>query len=108
MRDKEHSAEPMTVDQALYQIELVGHDFYLFLDADAGGPAWSTAARASTTAPSTSSDPSEERGTPWPVRDAASAIATFPPTGWLAAAAPAVLSGGPGASRRPVTGQWRC
>ena len=33
MRDKEHSAEPMTVDQALYQMELVGHDFYLFLDA---------------------------------------------------------------------------
>ncbi len=28
----------MTVDQALYQMELVGHDFYLFHDADCGQP----------------------------------------------------------------------
>jgi hypothetical protein len=28
----------MTVDQALYQTELVGHDFYLFLDAECGQP----------------------------------------------------------------------
>lgn len=26
----------MTVDQALYEMELVGHDFYLFSDADTG------------------------------------------------------------------------
>jgi hypothetical protein len=26
----------MTVDQAPYQVELVGHDFYLFLDAECG------------------------------------------------------------------------
>ncbi|MTD58476.1 ribosome hibernation-promoting factor, HPF/YfiA family [Amycolatopsis pithecellobii] len=38
VREKHHSAEPMTVDQALYQMELVGHDFYLFNDADAGTP----------------------------------------------------------------------
>ncbi|GAA2339397.1 ribosome-associated translation inhibitor RaiA [Saccharopolyspora halophila] len=38
MREKEHSAKPMTVDQALYQMELVGHDFYLFSDADSGRP----------------------------------------------------------------------
>lgn len=38
VREKTHSAEPMTVDQALYQMELVGHDFYLFNDADAGKP----------------------------------------------------------------------
>ncbi|MGP4021156.1 ribosome hibernation-promoting factor, HPF/YfiA family [Saccharopolyspora sp. 5N708] len=38
VREKEHSAEPMTVDQALYQMELVGHDFYLFSDADSGRP----------------------------------------------------------------------
>jgi ribosomal subunit interface protein len=38
VREKHHSAEPMTVDQALYQMELVGHDFYLFNDADAGCP----------------------------------------------------------------------
>lgn len=38
VREKEHSAEPMTVDQALYEMELVGHDFYLFLDAGCGQP----------------------------------------------------------------------
>ncbi|MGH4015801.1 MAG: ribosome hibernation-promoting factor, HPF/YfiA family [Pseudonocardiaceae bacterium] len=38
VRQKRHSAEPMTVDQALYQMELVGHDFYLFSDADSGRP----------------------------------------------------------------------
>ena len=38
VREKEHPAEPMTVDQALYEMELVGHDFYLFSDADTGRP----------------------------------------------------------------------
>ncbi len=38
VREKEHSAEPMTVDQALYEMELVGHDFYLFACADTGRP----------------------------------------------------------------------
>lgn len=38
VRQKKHSAEPMTVDQALYEMELVGHDFYLFSDADSGHP----------------------------------------------------------------------
>ncbi|NYH79433.1 ribosomal subunit interface protein [Actinopolyspora biskrensis] len=38
VREKEHPATPMTVDQALYEMELVGHDFYLFFDADAGKP----------------------------------------------------------------------
>lgn len=33
VREKHHSAEPITVDQALYEMELVGHDFYLFVDA---------------------------------------------------------------------------
>jgi ribosomal subunit interface protein len=37
-RTKEHDAEPMTVDDALFQMELVGHDFYLFLDKDSGRP----------------------------------------------------------------------
>jgi ribosomal subunit interface protein len=36
VRHKKHSAEPMTVDQALYEMELVGHDFYLFSDAETG------------------------------------------------------------------------
>jgi len=34
VRVKDHPAEPITVDQALFQMELVGHDFYLFNDAD--------------------------------------------------------------------------
>lgn len=38
VREKRHSAEPMTVDEALYQMELVGHDFYLFHDAAADRP----------------------------------------------------------------------
>lgn len=38
VREKEHPSEPMTVDQALYEMELVGHDFYLFADADSGRP----------------------------------------------------------------------
>lgn len=39
VREKEHPAKPMTVDQALYEMELVGHDFYLFSDVDSGRPA---------------------------------------------------------------------
>ena len=35
---KDHPAEPITVDQALFQMELVGHDFYLFNDSDSGLP----------------------------------------------------------------------
>ncbi|MEV4319240.1 ribosome-associated translation inhibitor RaiA [Actinocrispum sp. NPDC049592] len=38
VREKQHPATPMSVDQALYQMELVGHDFYLFFDAEAGMP----------------------------------------------------------------------
>ncbi len=38
VRRKRHSAEPMTIDQALYEMELVGHDFYLFSDATSGLP----------------------------------------------------------------------
>ncbi|GGP69856.1 ribosome hibernation-promoting factor, HPF/YfiA family [Saccharothrix coeruleofusca] len=38
VREKEHAAKPMTVDQALYEMELVGHDFYLFFDADCERP----------------------------------------------------------------------
>lgn len=37
-RTKEHHAEPMTVEDALSQMELVGHDFFLFLDKDSGRP----------------------------------------------------------------------
>lgn len=38
VREKEHPAKPMTIDQALFEMELVGHDFYLFADADGGHP----------------------------------------------------------------------
>jgi ribosomal subunit interface protein len=38
VREKSHPADPMTVDQALYQMELVGHDFYLFNDTESGKP----------------------------------------------------------------------
>jgi len=38
VREKEHPAKPMTIDQALFEMELVGHDFYLFSDADTGQP----------------------------------------------------------------------
>jgi ribosomal subunit interface protein len=38
VREKEHAATPMSVDQALFEMELVGHDFYLFSDIDTGRP----------------------------------------------------------------------
>jgi ribosomal subunit interface protein len=38
VREKTHSAAPMTLDQALFEMELVGHDFFLFVDADHGVP----------------------------------------------------------------------
>ncbi len=38
VREKQHPATPMTVDQALHEMELVGHDFYLFHCADTGQP----------------------------------------------------------------------
>ena len=34
IRRKTFSDEPMTVDEALYRMELVGHDFYLFHDSE--------------------------------------------------------------------------
>ncbi|MEH1014192.1 ribosome-associated translation inhibitor RaiA [Micromonospora sp. CPCC 206060] len=37
-REKVHPAEPMTVDEALFHMELVGHDFYLFQDKESGRP----------------------------------------------------------------------
>lgn len=38
VREKEHTATPMTVDQALYEMELVGHDFFLFHDKESDKP----------------------------------------------------------------------
>ena len=36
VRTKDHPADPITVDAALLQMELVGHDFYLFNDSETG------------------------------------------------------------------------
>lgn len=38
VRRKQHDAVPMSVDQALHEMELVGHDFYLFADIESGLP----------------------------------------------------------------------
>ncbi|WKX70677.1 ribosome hibernation-promoting factor, HPF/YfiA family [Streptomyces sp. XD-27] len=38
VREKTHAAAPMTLGQALYEMELVGHDFYLFVDSDTKQP----------------------------------------------------------------------
>ncbi len=38
VRRKRHVGTPMTSDQALHEMELVGHDFYLFADAETGLP----------------------------------------------------------------------
>jgi ribosomal subunit interface protein len=34
VREKTHSAPPMDLCQALYEMELVGHDFFLFVDSE--------------------------------------------------------------------------
>lgn len=39
VREKSHPAAPMMLDQALYEMELVGHDFYLYVDKESGRPA---------------------------------------------------------------------
>ena len=39
VREKTHAASPMTLDQALYEMELVGHDFFLFVDKENDRPA---------------------------------------------------------------------
>jgi ribosomal subunit interface protein len=38
VREKIHDAVPMDLDQALYEMELVGHDFFLFVDAETARP----------------------------------------------------------------------
>jgi ribosomal subunit interface protein len=38
VRTKEHQATPMSVDDALYEMELVGHDFFLFYDKHSERP----------------------------------------------------------------------
>jgi ribosomal subunit interface protein len=38
VREKTHPASPITLEQALYEMELVGHDFYLFVDKESERP----------------------------------------------------------------------
>jgi ribosomal subunit interface protein len=38
VRTKDHPATPMSVDDALYEMELVGHDFFLFFDKQTERP----------------------------------------------------------------------
>jgi ribosomal subunit interface protein len=38
VREKFHVARPMAIDQALFEMELVGHDFFLFRDTEDGRP----------------------------------------------------------------------
>ena len=38
IREKVHRTSPMSLEQALYEMELVGHDFSLYCDADTGQP----------------------------------------------------------------------
>ena len=38
VRTKEHTATPMKIDDALYEMELVGHDFFLFHDQETDKP----------------------------------------------------------------------
>lgn len=38
VREKEHPGDPMTVDDALFHMELLGHDFFLFNDKESGQP----------------------------------------------------------------------
>ena len=38
IRQKLHAADPMTLDDAIYEMEIVGHDFFLFVDAESNRP----------------------------------------------------------------------
>jgi ribosomal subunit interface protein len=38
IRTKDHEAVPMSLDQALYEMELVGHDWFLFVDVETMRP----------------------------------------------------------------------
>ncbi|WP_214107615.1 ribosome hibernation-promoting factor, HPF/YfiA family [Acrocarpospora catenulata] len=38
VREKFHQSDPITIDQALLEMELVGHDFFLFRDKECGQP----------------------------------------------------------------------
>jgi len=39
VREKSHETVPMSVEQAVTQMEMIGHDFFLFIDEKSGDPA---------------------------------------------------------------------
>ncbi len=39
VREKSHETVPMSVEQAVTEMEMVGHDFFLFIDVNSGAPA---------------------------------------------------------------------
>lgn len=39
VREKSHKTVPMSVEQAVNEMEMVGHDFFLFIDEQSGDPA---------------------------------------------------------------------
>lgn len=39
VREKSHKTVPMSVEQAVTEMEMVGHDFFLFIDEESGDPA---------------------------------------------------------------------
>lgn len=38
IRQKVHAGTPMSIDDALYEMEMVGHDFFLFINAETSRP----------------------------------------------------------------------
>ena len=50
IRRKLHIAEPMSIDEALYEMELIGHDFFLFVNKETGRPSVVTTATVGATA----------------------------------------------------------
>ena len=38
VRDKTHAGQAMSTEEALHEMELIGHDFYLFVDSGSGLP----------------------------------------------------------------------
>ncbi len=66
IRRKQFEAAPMTVDDALYRMELVGHDFFLFVDSVTGNASvvyrrkgWDYGLLTVETAPATATDERE-------------------------------------------------
>jgi ribosomal subunit interface protein len=116
VREKFHTASPMAIEQALFEMELVGHDFFLFMDAASGIPSVVYRRRGyqygviRLIEPPT---PAGEAGTPAGEARAGAAEAGTPAgearTGAAEARAPAAASepGGPSAGHARVNGQLR-